>query len=134
MMDVVAEGLLRMTADGPRLVASRCLACDALDFPYQESCRRCASEGAVEELLASEGTLWTWTVQSFRPKSPFPAEAGFTPFGVGYVELEGQLRIETPLTEADPNRLHIGMPMALKVIPAPGRAGGGAMFAFGPTT
>jgi hypothetical protein len=30
-MDVVAEGLLRMTIEGPGLVTSRCPACDALD-------------------------------------------------------------------------------------------------------
>jgi uncharacterized protein len=48
------------------------------------------------------------------------------------VELEGQLRIETLLTEADPNRLRIGMPMELQLVPAPGPAGEGVVFAFGP--
>jgi hypothetical protein len=31
LMDVVAEGLLRMTIERPGLVTSRCPACDALD-------------------------------------------------------------------------------------------------------
>jgi uncharacterized OB-fold protein len=130
-MDGIAEGLVSMTDQGPRLIASRCPACGALSFPYQRSCPRCSTEGTEEELLAAEGTLWTWTVQSFRPKPPFPADGEFAPYGVGYVELEGQLRIETLLTEADPHRLRIGMPMELQLVPAPGPVGEGVMFAFG---
>ena len=40
-------------------------------------------------------------------------EATFVPFGVGYVELPGALRVETRLTENDPRRLRIGAEMAL---------------------
>jgi uncharacterized protein len=131
-LDAIAEGLVKITDQGPRLIASQCPSCDAMSFPYRQSCPHCSAEGATVKLLAAEGTLWTWTVQSFRPKPPFPAHDEFVPFGVGYVELEGQLRIETRLTEADPNCLKIGMPMALQLVPAPGGASDGVMFAFGP--
>ena len=51
--------------------------------------------------------------------------------GVGYVELPGEVRVEARLTEADPERLRIGMPMELVLIPAP--AGNGAVtYAFTP--
>jgi uncharacterized OB-fold protein len=103
-----------------------------MSFPYRQSCPRCSAEGTAVELLAAEGTLWTWTVQSFRPKPPFSADAEFVPFGVGYVELAGQLRIETRLTEADPNQLHIGMPVVLQLVAAPDPSSQGVMFAFGP--
>jgi uncharacterized OB-fold protein len=55
----------------------------------------------------------------------------FEPFGVGYVELPGEVRVEARLTENDPRRLRIGMPMELTLVPAPG--GSGTMtFAFRP--
>lgn len=66
--------------------------------------------------LPRRGTLWTWTIQRFLPKPPFrsadPPEA-FTPFGIGYVELPGALRIETRLMENDPERLRIGSEVEL---------------------
>ncbi len=70
--------------------------------------------------LATTGTLWTWTVQAFPPKSPpylGPTGDDFVPYGVGYVELDGQLRVEARLTESDPNKLLIGMEMELVLDP-----------------
>ena len=39
------------------------------------------------------------------------ADGEFVPFAVGYVEFPGCLRVEGRLTENDPARLRIGMPM-----------------------
>jgi uncharacterized OB-fold protein len=50
---------------------------------------------------------------------------------VGYVELPGQVRVEARLTESDPDRLSIGMPMELVLIPAPG-PDGSVTYAFRP--
>jgi uncharacterized OB-fold protein len=75
-----------------------------------------ADDGEVVE-LATRGRLWTWTIQGLPPKSPpFAGDADpstFRPFGVGYVELPGQLKVETRLTTADPDELRIGMEMEL---------------------
>jgi uncharacterized protein len=49
------------------------------------------------------------------------------------VELPGEVRVEARLTEADPDRLAIGMPMELMLIPAPGAETTGVVtFAFRP--
>jgi uncharacterized OB-fold protein len=65
-------------------------------------------------MLARTGTLWTWTTQGFRPKSPpYTGPEEFAPYGVGYVELGGEIRVEGILTEADPRKLRIGMTMRL---------------------
>jgi uncharacterized OB-fold protein len=88
-----------------------------------------------ERLLGRRGTLWSWTVQCFPPKSPPYAVADpdeFEPYGVGYVELPGEVRVEARLTESDPSRLRIGMPMELTLVPAPG-GGGVVTYAFAPT-
>ena len=36
---------------------------------------------------------------------------------MGYVELDGEVKVETRLTEADPEALSIGMEMELVVLP-----------------
>ena len=73
-------------------------------------------------------------MQRFRPKSPPYAgdeDQEFEPYGVGYVELPGEVRVEARLTESDPARLRIGMPMELTLIPAPGQVQA-VTFAFRP--
>jgi uncharacterized OB-fold protein len=125
--------LIAGTADAPALIGSQCRRCGVVAFPRQESCAACTSGDVEERRLGRRGTLWTWTVQCFPPKSPpyaAPAEE-FEPYGVGYVELPGEVRVEALLTEADPGRLRIGMPMKLVLVPAPG-LGDAMTFAFGP--
>lgn len=93
-----------------------------------------------ERLLARTGTLWSFTVQGFRPKSPpYAGPDEFQPFGVGYVELPGQVIVESVLTVDDPEVLDIGMPMELVVVPFPpdrldGGTGDVVTFAFRPGT
>jgi uncharacterized protein len=129
----VADGLLDGSAEAPELIGSECARCGVVAFPRQGSCAACTSRDVRERRLARRGTLWTWTIQCFPPKSPPYAGAPdeFEPYGVGYVELPGEVRVEARLTVADPERLRIGMPMELVLLPAPG--GDGALtYAFRP--
>jgi uncharacterized protein len=120
----VAPDLIGGTASDPVLLGSECERCGTVTFPRQGACPRCTATDVAERRLPRRGTLWTWTVQRFRPKSPPYAgdEAGeFEPYAVGYVELPGEVRVEARLTEPDPARLRIGMEMELTLIPAPER-------------
>jgi uncharacterized OB-fold protein len=130
----IAEGLFTGAGGEVRLIGSQCTRCGVVTFPRQSSCPRCTSVEVRERLLGRRGTLWSWTVQCFAPKSPPYADGdpdSFEPYGVGYVELPGEVRVEARLTEADPDRLAIGMPMELTLIPAPGRAEGSVVtYAF----
>jgi len=130
----IAEGLFVETTEGPRLIGSRCRDCGTVTFPKQNSCAYCAGDDSEEHLLAPRGELWTWTVQRFRPKTPpYNGPEEFEPFGVGYVELPGECRVESILTTADPEELRIGMEMELTLIPATGPNGEAARtFAFAP--
>lgn len=104
----------------PGLKASRCRGCGNHAFPSMTSCRYCGGTDVEVVELPQRGVLWTWTVQRFMPKAPYRSsdtEATFQPFGVGYVELPGALRIETRLTESDPTRLRIGAPVQLVFYP-----------------
>lgn len=112
----IAEGLFTWPSDKPALLASRCGQCGIATFPAAESCMACSGQEVSIEELPHKGTLWTWTVQQFMPKSPYHSNETaetFKPYGVGYVELPGGVRVEGRLTENDPRKLHIGMEMEL---------------------
>ena len=116
----IAEGIFTFPSDAPQLIGSRCTACGIVTFPSQDSCPRCASTAMAEQLLARRGQLWAWTTQDFPPPSPpytGPTGKDFVPFGVGYVELPGEVKVETRLTESDPEVLAIGMEMELTLVP-----------------
>ena len=116
----IDEGLFTWPSDEPRLVGSRCRACGVVTFPRRSGCPKCNREEMTETLLARRGTLWTWTTQGFLPKAPYAGpetEESFEPYTIGYVELPGEVRVETRLTENDPDRLEIGMEMELVGVP-----------------
>lgn len=127
----IAEGLFTFPSDDPRLIGSRCVACGIVTFPAQESCARCPSTEMKERLLPRRGRLWAWTTQEFPPPSPpyaGPADAAFVPYGVGYVELADEVKVETRLTRAD--GLQIGMEMELVLVPFRTDADGSEVITF----
>jgi len=115
----VADGVFTWPADEPQLIGTRCTSCGMVTFPAQDACPRCSSTGMEEHLLSRRGTLWAWTTQEFAPPSPYagPAGADFVPFAVGYVELPGEVKVESRLTECEADGLMNGMEMELVVVP-----------------
>lgn len=135
----MAEGVFTWPADEPQLIGARCAACGMVTFPTQDSCPRCASTAMEEHLLARRGTLWAWTTQEFVPPSPpytGPTGADFVPFAVGYVELPGEVKVESRLTACDHGSLVNGMEMELVVVPFRTDDDGNEVvtFAFRPVT
>jgi uncharacterized protein len=112
----IAPHLFVRSGERVALLGSSCKLCGAIAFPVAASCARCA--GAQVEMieLPGRGRLWTWTVQRFMPKTPYRSsdtELTFQPFGLGYVELPGALRVESRLLENEPGKLSIGAEMQL---------------------
>lgn len=110
----IAPGLFTWPADKPALLASRCKQCGIAAFPVAESCMACSGQDVTVEELPTRGTLWTWTIQRFMPKTPYHSNETaetFQPYGVGYLELPGGVRVEGRLTENDPDKIQIGMTM-----------------------
>jgi uncharacterized OB-fold protein len=123
--------------DNPQLIGSRCDDCGAATFPVQSRCPRCGQATMSELKLPRRGTLVAWTTQGFVPKLPYadltdPKE--FIPFGVGLVQLDDIVRVESRLTESDPGKLQFGMPVDLEIIPFYVDANGDEImtFAFAP--
>ena len=68
--------------------------------------------------LSRTGTLWSFTIQRYRPKSPpYTGPAAFHPWAMGYVELPGEVIVEARITNVEFGAIHIGMPLELTLIP-----------------
>lgn len=122
-LEPVAPGL--WTAE-PRLIGGR--GPDGrIRFPMPEGD---AAEGFEPVALSPIGTLWSWTIQSFEPKRPpYRGPTPFVPYMVGYVELPGQVIVETRLDGVEAPR--IGMELQVRIIPFDEQR---SIFAFGPVT
>ncbi|HVV36596.1 MAG TPA: OB-fold domain-containing protein [Acidimicrobiales bacterium] len=120
MQRAIDESLFTWPADEPRLIGSKCDGCGTATFPRARSCPRCGAADMPTLELSPEGTLWTFTTQEFELKEPYrlAGQRQFETFGLGYVELPDNVKVETRLTESDPEKLEIGMDMKLVFIPA----------------
>ncbi len=92
-----------------------------------------AAVGVERHPLSRRGTLWSWTSQDFRPKSPYegPSEGphDFKPYLVGYVELPGEVIVESYIVDARLADLTLGMAMEFTLTPFDATR---ATFAFRP--
>ena len=118
----IAEGLWTDEAE-PRLIGGKHHTTGRIVFPMPDG-----DAGAHYERLplSRSGTLWSWTIQGFEPKAPYAGPQPFMPYGVGYVELAGEVIVESRLTTTA--GLEIGMPMRLVIE----SFGDKTMFAFAP--
>lgn len=123
-MEPIATGLWTDNNE-PRLIGGRRKSDGEMVFPMP------AGDAAADYdvvPLSRRGTLWSWTIQSFAPKSPpYTGPAEFEPFAIGYVELAGEVIVETRLTQMD--GLIIGMPVECVIVPFDERR---TTFAFRP--
>lgn len=112
----IAEDLWTNEAE-PRLIGGK-LASGKIVFPMP------AGDAAAEVEpwpLSRKGTLWSFTRQDFRPKSPYegPGESqhDFVPYLLGYVEIPGEVIVESLIVDAKLDDLKLGMAMELTIVP-----------------
>jgi uncharacterized protein len=113
----LAEGLFTWPAESPALIGTRCADCGEYTFPRHYGCPRCASESMEQVELSRAGTVWTWTTQNFRPPAPYAGPEEFTPYHLGYVELPGEIIVESYLTGYGDGQPTIGDAVELTIIP-----------------
>lgn len=114
LMPLISDSLLDETGDRPRLIGGRSRQTGEIVFPMPDG----ADAARYEPVRLKEaGKLWSYTVQRFPPKNPpylgVTDAAAFEPFALGYVELEGEVIVETRIVIDDFEALELGMPMAL---------------------
>lgn len=116
----IQDGLFTWPSAQPELLGSRCDHCGEASFPSQPDCRNCGSRETSIVPIGSRGKLWTWTIQSFMPKDPYRSDETpetFTPYGVGYVEMPGGVRVESRLQLPEGEKPEIGMSLDLVIEP-----------------
>ena len=110
-MERIAEGIVTDEVL-PRLIGGKCRKTGKLVFP-------CPPDEAFEPApLSREGIVWSYTIQRFRPKSPpYAGPEEFEPYAVAYVEIPGEVIVETRLVNVDFDAIEIGMPVELTMAP-----------------
>ena len=110
----VVEGLFQGVGEGVRLMGTQCTSCNAHYFPKSLSCRNplCREKKIVDALLGPDGTLYSYTLQTYQPP-PLFSMAPWAPYLIGLVELPQGIRVMGMLTGCGPDELCIGMPMQL---------------------
>jgi len=110
----VVQGLFEGQGDATRLLASRCRGCGSVYFPRSLSCRhpRCTDKAPQDIQLGPQGTLYSFTVQAYRPPALFVMD-NLAPYALGLVELPEGLRVMAMLTGRSPQDWRIGESVAL---------------------
>jgi uncharacterized OB-fold protein len=95
----------------PRLIGGRDRTTGRIVFP-------CPPGDRFEAYpLKRQGTVWSYTIQRFRPKSPpYIGPDAFHPYPIAYVELPGEVIVETRLTGIALDGVTIGMAVELTQI------------------
>ena len=109
----------------PHLMGGR-LPSGEIVFPMPEGV---AAENVDPYKLSRQGTLWSWTTQGFLPKNPYvgpgsnegpngePSPPDFEPFLLGYVELPGEVIVESRIVGAKLEDLTLNMPVEFCIVP-----------------
>ncbi|MEO0033438.1 MAG: hypothetical protein RIS94_3196 [Pseudomonadota bacterium] len=110
-MRAIVEGLFT-EEDPPRLIGGRERESGRVVFP-------CPPGERYEPVaLSRNGTLWSYTIQRFRPKTPpYAGPDAFRPWALGYVELPGEVIVESRLTNVEFDDIRIGMELELVQMP-----------------
>src|SRR5207247_296618 len=89
------------------LYGGRCPKCGTVQFPKHRVCIECAHPGGLEEVkLARRGRLFTFT-NDYLFESPDP------PTSHAVIDLDGGGRLYCQLTDCEPERVEIDMPLEL---------------------
>jgi uncharacterized OB-fold protein len=110
----VAEGLFQFGDAPPSLLGTRCKGCATLYFPRSLGCRnpRCPQKQIEDASFGQAGTLYSHTVQAYRPPPLFQMD-NWAPYPIGLIDLPEGLRVLAMITGCAPSELRIGMPMTL---------------------
>ena len=128
VLNAIVDGLFTDEAQ-PSLIGGRDRASGRVVFPYPEG------DDYEPHPLGRHGTLWSWTVQRYRPKSPpYTGPEVFAPWIVAYIELP-EVIVEARLVDIDPADVRIGLTVTLTATPLdPAQLGERMIPAFRPVT
>lgn len=111
----VTEGLFAETAEGSRLLGSRCTACGTPYFPASPVCRHPDCDGgAIEDAaFGPTGTLWSYSIQQYPPPPPAKYDEPYTPYALGLIDMAEGLRVLARISIERLDTLRVGAPVEL---------------------
>lgn len=112
----VVPGLFDVQDGAPALLGTKCGQCSTSFFPPRARCTNPACDGALTHAvrLSRRGSLYSWSVQAYRPPPLFGMEP-WAPYAIVLVDLPEGVRVMGMLTGAGVDALRIGMPMELRL-------------------
>lgn len=110
----------------PSLEGSRCPQCGATFYPPRYVCLACYREGLETVALSRRGTVYTFTVGRMAP----PRALVQAPYVIAQVRLPENVIVATVLTDVEPEKVRIGMPVELVVEKVTVDAEGNDVMAF----
>lgn len=110
----VVEQVLGVENGVPSLAGTRCLSCGAVYFPAAISCRDPVCDAKIVEpkRILGRGTLYSFTVQLYRPPPLFAMEP-WAPYALGLVDLDHGVRVMGMVGEVALEDIRIGMALSL---------------------
>ena len=111
----VVEGLFADTAEGPRLLGSKCTACATPYFPKSPVCHdpRCGQAATEDAAFGPNGKLWSYSVQYYPPPPPAKYDEPYTPYALGLVDLAEGLRVLGRISTDTPEDVQVGADVEL---------------------
>ncbi len=111
----VFEGLFTETAEGPRLLGSRCATCNTPYFPVSPACHNpdCDESKMEDTSFGPDGTLWSYSIQYYPPPPPAKYDEPYTPYALGLIDLPEGLRVLSKISTDDPEGLEVGVAVEL---------------------
>jgi uncharacterized protein len=108
----------------PALIGEKCSDCGKLNFPPTPICTACLSGNVRELAFGEKGSLYSHTIV----RVPMP---GFDPpYAIGYVDIEGGVRLFTRILDWQDCRLESGVGMELVVTTSKLDSEGNSIFGF----
>ena len=110
-----AESLFTETAEGPRLLGSKCASCGTPYFPRSAVCHNpeCRESKMEEASFGPRGTLWSCAIQNYPPPAPARYEEPYTPYALGMVDMPEGLRVLGRISTDDPEGVQVGAEVEL---------------------
>lgn len=95
----------------------RCNSCDKFQYYYRRHCSHCWSTDIADFPSSGRGTVWSYSIVYRNNTRHFRERV---PYVVAVVELEGGVKVVTNVVECDPDSVHIGTDVELRMLRASG--------------
>jgi hypothetical protein len=113
----IVEGLFSETAEGPRLLGSRCRGCGVPYFPRSEQCHNpdCDDPRVEDASFGPNGRIWSLAMQDYEPPAPVKYDKPYKPYAMAVVDLDDGLRVLGRVATDDPAAVEVDMAVELVI-------------------